>query len=178
MLLNVILILTSLIFSCARVSSSEEVVLRHNADSGKVSLEIVLRNKMGSLTMHYPYRSDNNYLVLNFTLKTTKPLNLLKVYFNGLEIAHKNLWWSYDIPLELNHEQYFLSFDDSIELTGFYVHLNPALGEHLKFREFARTEGLKLNVECVERGSDVKINFPFEFSISGAQQFFDLVDEF
>ncbi|AHH04058.1 Hypothetical protein BHY_1107 (plasmid) [Borrelia nietonii YOR] len=184
MLLNVILISTFLIFSCSR-SSSEEIEVLHDVNHGNLSTKMILRNDVGSIHMSYPDRVNednddynNDYLVLDFNISANKPLNLLKVSFNGIEVEHKYLRSSDSRQLELADEQYILPFDDAIGLTGFWIYLKPELNEYLKLVEFAKNEGLKFDVECVERKSGVKRNISFSFSVNGAQKFFDLVDKF
>ncbi|AHH12939.1 Hypothetical protein BHO_0002400 (plasmid) [Borrelia hermsii YBT] len=180
MLLNVILISTFLIFSCSR-SSSEEIEVLHDVNHGNLITKMILRNDVGSIHMSYPDRvneDNNDYLVLNFNISANKPLNLLKVSFNGVEVEHKYLRSSNNQQLELADKQYILPFDDSIELTGFWIYLKSELNEYLKLVEFAKNEGLKFDVECVERKSGVKRNISFSFSVNGAQKFFDLVDKF
>ncbi|WP_024654563.1 hypothetical protein [Borrelia hispanica] len=183
MILNIILMLTTFIFSYSGLSASEKITIHHNADNSTVKVEMVLKNDLGGVRVVYPYNSNKykgNYILFNFDIKTEKALNLLRVSFNGIEVAHKNLWRFYDAPLELNGKEYLLPFDDSIELTGFYIYFDPALEEHLKLREMSRTQGLKFDVECVERGSHgkSKVNFSFNFSVDSSKQFFDLFDEF
>ncbi|AHF45632.1 hypothetical protein [Borrelia parkeri] len=180
MLLNIIFILTFLIFGCSS-SSSETVEVLHNVSEGTLHTKMILKNDSGFVYMDYPNRSkkDNNkYFVLDFNIKTNKALNLLKVSFNGIELDLKEVLLSYDDRLKIDGEQYVLPFDDSIELTGCWIYLNPGLMERLKLLEFAKTEGLKLDVECIERKSGVKNNFSFNSSVSSAQKFFDLVDKF
>ncbi|AHH07350.1 Hypothetical protein BCD_1284 (plasmid) [Borrelia crocidurae DOU] len=188
MILNIILMLTTFIFSYSRLSASEKITIHHNADNSTVNVEMVLGNDLGGVRVEYPYESNKyesnkykgNYILFNFDIKTKKALNLLRVSFNGIEVAHKNLWVFYDTPLELTGKEYLLPFDDSIEFTRFYIYFDPALGEHLKLREMSRTQGLKFDVECVERGSHGKnkVDFSFNFSVDSSKQFFDLFDKF
>ncbi|ETZ17996.1 hypothetical protein BDCR2A_01191 [Borrelia duttonii CR2A] len=183
MILNIILMLTTFVFSCSRLSASEKITIHHNVDDNTVKVEMVLGNDLGGVHVVYPYVSDKykgNYILFNFDIKTKKALNLLRVSFNGIEVASKNLWRFYDAPLELTGKEYLLPFDDSIELTGFYIYFDPALGEHLQLGDMSRTQGLKFNVECVERGSHGKnkVDFSFNFSVDSSKQFFDLFDKF
>ncbi|WP_233275079.1 hypothetical protein [Borrelia anserina] len=183
MFLNFILMLTFVIFSCSdSVLASEEIEILHNVNDGTVCVKMVLNNKSGLVHVSYPYRHEKDngrHIIFDFDILTGKPLNLLKVAFNGIPVEHKYLRSSYDgKQLELNYKQYFLPFDDSIDKTGFLIHLNTELGEHLGLLEVARNEGLRFDVECVERDSGVKRNISFSFSIDSAQKFFDIVDKF
>ncbi|BDU63372.1 hypothetical protein BOFE_09120 (plasmid) [Candidatus Borrelia fainii] len=184
MLLNIVFILTFLIFGCSSSSSSsssETVEVLHNISEGTLHTKMTLKNGSGFVYMDYPNRikKDNNkYFVLDFNIKTNRPLNLLKVSFNGIELDLKEVLLSYDNRLKLDGEEYILPFDDSIELTGFWIYLTSELIERLELLKFAKTEGFKLDVECIERKSGVKNNISFNSSVSSSKKFFDLVDKF
>ncbi|WP_025408431.1 hypothetical protein [Borrelia coriaceae] len=178
MLLNIILISTFLIFSCSRPSLPlEDVELYHDVNEGELSVKRILRNDSGYVRMTYPFNGkDNKYFVLDFNIATKTPLNLLKVSLNGIEVPHEQLYSYFEQPLELKGQEYILDFDDSIDLSGFYIYLNSDLGEHLKLMEIAKNEGLKLEVECVERNSGVNRKLSFNLNVNDAQQLFDFID--
>ncbi|UPA17044.1 hypothetical protein bcCo53_001213 (plasmid) [Borrelia coriaceae] len=93
-----------------------------------------------------------------------------------MEVPHEQLYSYFEQPLELKGQEYILDFDDSIDLSGFYIYLNSDLGEHLKLMEIAKNEGLKLEVECVERNSGVNRKLSFNLNVNDAQQLFDFID--
>ncbi|UPA19029.1 hypothetical protein bpuSUM_001541 (plasmid) [Borrelia puertoricensis] len=95
-----------------------------------------------------------------------------------MELDFKEVLLPYDKTGKLDGEEYILPFDDSMELTGFFICLSPKVIERLKLLEFAKAEGLKFDVECIERESGVKHNISFNSSVSGAWKFFELVDKF
>ncbi|AOW96410.1 hypothetical protein AXH25_04470 (plasmid) [Borrelia miyamotoi] len=176
MVLSFIFMLSLFICSCGG-SSSESVKVTHYSNKGKATISVNISNDSGTCVIYYPYISgDKKYLLVDFNISTNKPLNLLKVLFNGVKVDHKYLWLSYDQQLKLNWEQYFLPFDDSIELTHFIIHLEPSLGEHLQLLEFANKEGLKFDIECIERDSGMKRKISFHLSAGNSKKFFDLLD--
>ncbi|AFI31821.1 hypothetical protein [Borrelia crocidurae] len=92
MILNIILMLTTFIFSYSGLSASEKITIHHNADNSTVKVKMVLGNDLGGVRVVYPYNSNKykgNYILFKFDIKTEKALNLLKVSFNGIEVAHK-----------------------------------------------------------------------------------------
>ncbi|AWG43300.1 hypothetical protein CR532_04700 (plasmid) [Candidatus Borreliella tachyglossi] len=174
----ILFVLMSILIACSNLNPGEEIEIIHESNLGKVGVRMTLTNNLGSLIIYY--NNDNNArgtYSLDFNILADIPLNLLRVSFNDVPLD-PNALYDPDEQLPFDGKQYKLPFDDSITKTGFLVKLDTDLGEHLRLAEFARgEEGLKFNVECVERESGIARDVSFDVSLEGGKQFFNLIDQ-
>nr|WKT13969.1 hypothetical protein LKV13_04980 [Borrelia sp. BU AG58] len=158
------------------ITPSEEIQIINQSNTDAVKFELVLTTHSGSLAFIYDYENADKRFYLDFKIATDKePLNLVGVFLNNTAIDREVLLASNEFKLE--GDQYILSFDDSISQTGFFVDLDPQ-DDYLKLAEFARGDGIKFCVKCIQRRTGVVENISFNLSTKGAKKFFDLIKRY
>ncbi|AYE36804.1 hypothetical protein DB313_04715 (plasmid) [Borrelia turcica IST7] len=155
---------------------SEEIEIINQSNTDAVKFKIALINQLGSVAIVYDYKGADKRFYLDFEIITdNEPLNLVGVSLNGVDIEQEVLLTSSQLKFE--DGQYILSFDDSIPKTGFFVDLDSR-DEYLKLAEFARGDGIKFCVKCIERRTGVVRNISFKLSLEKGKKFFDLIEEY
>ncbi|WKC58676.1 hypothetical protein [Borrelia sp. P9F1] len=165
------------VFGGSSLASSEEIEIINQSNTDAVKFKIVLANPSGSVAIVYDYKDADKRFYLDFKIVTDKePLGLEGVFLNNTAIDWEVLLASND-QLKFEGDRYILSFDDSISQTGFLVNFDPRDG-YLKLAEFAKGDGIKFCVKCVQIRTGVALNIPFNISVEGARKFFDLIEQY